>query len=153
MPYNVEIKEVEPQRMASIRASTRPEEIGTTLEEILPAVWMHLRSHGIRPAGPPFTRYCDVGEERVGLEAGFPITDPLEGDERVVVGELPGGRVAVTWHVGPFDRLREAYQALDAWLRHEGCEPAGPPWEVYWTDPEEEPDPDRLTTEIILPIS
>ncbi|MBD3334216.1 MAG: AraC family transcriptional regulator [Candidatus Eisenbacteria bacterium] len=153
MAYKIEIKTIETQAMVSIRATTRPEDIGATLETILPEVWRHLQDLGMDPAGPPFTRYCEFEQDRVGLEAGFPVTTPLGSEGRIADGHLPGGKVAVTWHVGPFHRLREAYTALEAWLREERIDPTGPPWEVYWTDPGTEPDPDKLRTEIFLPIA
>jgi effector-binding domain-containing protein len=42
--------------------------------------------------------------------------------------------------------------ALEAWIAEQGRRPAGAPWEVYWSDPREEPDSARWRTEIVWPI-
>jgi effector-binding domain-containing protein len=34
-----------------------------------------------------------------------------------------------------------------------GHEPAGPMWEVYWTDPSAEPNPSTWRTEILIPVT
>ena len=33
-----------------------------------------------------------------------------------------------------------------------GVQPLGPMWEIYWSDPEAEPDPATWRTEILVPI-
>ncbi|MBU1700759.1 MAG: GyrI-like domain-containing protein [Candidatus Eisenbacteria bacterium] len=152
MSYEIEIQNHAPQKVVSIRAITRPEEIGPTLQEILPEVWRYLQKQGVNPAGPPFTWYREFDRDRVGLEAGFPVESPVKEEGRINLGELPGGKVAVTWHVGSVNRLRDAYTALEQWLKSEGQSPAEAPWEVYWSDPSGIPDPEGLKTEIILPI-
>ena len=65
---------------------------------------------------------------------------------------LPGGWVAVTWHVGPYEGLPHAHHAIIDWLADTGHEAAGAPWEVYWTDPSEVPDPAAWRTEVFHPI-
>jgi effector-binding domain-containing protein len=58
----------------------------------------------------------------------------------------------VTWHVGPYDTIGEAHEFLDGWIHGQGMDHVGAPWEVYWTDPEEEPDSSKWRTEIGYPI-
>jgi effector-binding domain-containing protein len=48
--------------------------------------------------------------------------------------------------------MNNAHAALMTWLEENGKAQAGPIWEVYWTDPGQEPDPSRWKTELILPI-
>ena len=77
----------------------------------------------------------------MGVEVGA----PFEGSDGVLCSELPGGLVATTMHLGPYDRLGEAHDALHRWCRENGHALAGPSWEVYghWDD-----DPERLRTDI-----
>ncbi len=152
MSYTVDVKETPAQPFAAIRASTTPAELSSTLGQILPEVWAHLERLGVQPAGPPVTRYLEHSAERVQIEAGFPVPTPVAADGRIIAGELGGGRVAVVMHVGPYDKLPEAYQALEAWLREQGHVAAGPPWEIYWTDPSAVPDPADWKTEVLWPI-
>lgn len=152
MAYDIEVKAVEARLVASIRVTTTPDAIGGVLGELLPEVWSSLAGRGVTPVGPPFARYYEYGADRVDLEAGLPLSEAVAAEGRIVAGELPAGRVAATWHVGPYDRLREAYLAIEAWLAAHGETAAGARWEIYWTDPGQEPDPARWRTEVLQPI-
>lgn len=152
MGYQVEIKQVGPQPTVSIHTSVRAPERSTTLTEVLPQVWHYLRTRGIQPAGPPFVRYHDISAERMDIEAGMPVAEPIEGEGRIQAGELPEGEAAVTWHIGPYDTITEAFQAIEAWARDHGREVAGAPWEVYWTDPGQVPNPAEWKTEVLWPV-
>ena len=55
-------------------------------------------------------------------------------------------------HVGPYEKLGEAYAAMENYLKENGLESAGPPMEIYWSDPQEEKDTSKLQTELIWPI-
>jgi hypothetical protein len=37
--------------------------------------------------------------------------------------------------------MRPAYDAVEAWIIDQGGQPEGPGWEIYYSDPNEEPDP------------
>ncbi len=65
---------------------------------------------------------------------------------------LPGGPAAVLTYIGPYDEMEAAYAALAEWVARSGGEPTGDPWEVYFSDPAQEPDPRRWRTEIVMPF-
>lgn len=65
--------------------------------EILPEVWKHVVDAGVQPAGPPFIRSLE--------ETGSRCT------------KVPGGKAAVTGHVGPYEKLPDAYEAFDKWSK------------------------------------
>ena len=152
MAYEMEVKEIDRQPAVGIRVTTTQTEIGSTLGQLYPELWSYLEGKGIHPAGPPFARYHDCQPDRIDLEAGFPVSTAITGDERIVATELPGGQVVSTMHVGPYDTLSQAFEALETWFKEQGREMGGAPWEVYWTDPGEEPDPARWRTEVVWPI-
>jgi effector-binding domain-containing protein len=76
----------------------------------------------------------------------------LPGEGRIISGTLPGGPVATTVHLGPYDKLPDAHDALHIWLEEHHKHSAGPQWELYWTDPGLEPDPNKWKTELMWPI-
>ncbi|MDQ4028126.1 MAG: GyrI-like domain-containing protein [Actinomycetota bacterium] len=152
MAYEMEVKDLPVQPAVSIRTTTTADGLREFFDDALPAVWGHLDGAGIAPAGPPFALFHEYEPEKVDLETGFPVSERIEAGGRVQPTELPGGRAVVTWHVGPYDGLADAHNAVRAYIEDEGLEPAGPSWEVYWTDPGEEPDPSKWRTEIIWPI-
>jgi len=152
MVYEIEVKDVESQPMVSIRTQCHAAEIGATLNEILPEVWAYLRKNDVNPAGPPFTRYHGFDDNKVDIESGMPVVRSLPGEGRISSGELPAGTVASTMHVGPYEKLPEAHDALHVWMREQKRESAGPQWEFYWTDPGMEPNPSKRKTELLWPI-
>ncbi len=153
MAFKVELRPARPQPVLSIRVKTRPERIAATLAEILPEVFGYLKELGVPSAGRPFTRYHHFSAEEVDLEGGLPVSKPVAGRGRIAAGELPGGLLAASWHVGPYDGLAAAHQALRVWLDGQGRQAAGPSWEVYWTDPAEVPNPAEWKTEVICPVA
>jgi AraC family transcriptional regulator len=103
-------------------------------------------------AGPPFSRYHAFGESEVDVEAGFPVAKPITEKGRIKNGELPAGKVVQGWHVGSYEKLSEAHEALRAHLAAKGLKARGGPWEVYWTDPGMVPDPAKWRTQLFAPI-
>ncbi len=59
--------------------------------------------------------------------------------------------VARTMHKGSFDQVGAVYSALVEWIMEKGYEIAGPPEEVYLTDPAYTPA-EALLTEARFPI-
>jgi effector-binding domain-containing protein len=152
MSYEFAIRKVSPQPTMSIRGQTTLAGLRGTIEEYVSEVWRHVQRLGGKPTGPPFTRYHAVDGQRIDLEAGFPVRSALAAEDRVRPRELPGGEVAVTTHVGPYEGLVTAGEALAGWIRAQGREAAGPNWEVYLAAPGDEPDPARWRTEIVKPL-
>jgi effector-binding domain-containing protein len=154
MGYEFETEQVEPQPIAAIRATTTPSELGRQFEKWLPAVRRFLEERGLRVAGPSIARYHDYREDFVDVEAGYVIEAPgkPEKEDAISTGELPGGTVAVTWHVGPYDTISGAFDALHDWIHRQGKEEGAGPWEIYWTGPGDESDSSKWRTEIRWPV-
>lgn len=152
MSYEFEIRKVSPQPTMSVRERTTPAALQGAIGEYVSEVWRYLQREGGRPAGPPFTRYHAADGHGIDLEAGFPVRAASPGEGRVRARELPGGEVAVTTHVGRYEGLVTAGEALAAWVRAQGREAAGPNWEVYVTGPGDDADPARWRTEIVKPL-
>ncbi len=53
-------------------------------------------------------------------------------------------------HVGPYEDLHLAHRAAEKWLPENGLQSSGPAWEVYVTDPGDEPDPGKWRTEVVI---
>jgi effector-binding domain-containing protein len=131
----VELEQLSPQPVLSIRATIPVARLGDTMGERIQVLSQFLRAHGAQPAGPPFVRYHTFGDVETDMEFGVPVTEPIAGDGPVVDSELPGGAAVTTWHAGAHDRLGEAYGRIETWRTQHRREPAGPGWEVYhWID-------------------
>jgi effector-binding domain-containing protein len=53
---------------------------------------------------------------------------------------------------GPYTGLSGAYRSLYEWIVEHGLEVAGDPREIYYTDPDEVPDPAGYVTGIVWPV-
>jgi AraC family transcriptional regulator len=155
MAYSMTKKQIPAQPVLVVQRRIKPSEVAATLTDVLGRVFMQAQQHGIALAGQPFTRYLEWGPGLWTIEAGMPVTAhvaaPSEGDVRPET--LPGGWVAATTHAGSYDKLTEAHGAVQQWIASEGLMAAGPPWEVYTTDPGDYPDPKDWKTEIFWPIA
>jgi effector-binding domain-containing protein len=139
------------QRTLVVTATLSVPEIGPWLGKAYGEIAGVLAGQGSEPAGPPFARYHPLGDGRHEVEAGFCVANAVEPASAVRSSVLPGGPVAVTTHIGSYDVMEPAYAALASWVSDRGGEPTGDPWEIYHSDPEQQPDPSTWRTEIVQP--
>lgn len=151
-PTACKVEVIESQACVTMRATVAPKDISKTLATILPEVGQYLSKVSATMAGPPFTRYHVLGAEKLEIEAGMPVRTAVVGEGNVLACELPGGRTAITWHVGGYNELQKSHKRLEEWMKAEGLEARGGPWEIYWTDPGLEPDPAKWRTQILWPV-
>ena len=153
MTVTVSRKQLTPCPALVIRRQTSAADIAKTLSEILPRVFQHAVKQGIAFAGPPFTRYVEMGIGLLTVEAGMSIAAPSTDEGDILSVELPGGPVASAIHMGPYDQLPRTHAEVERWIAETGARRAGAPWEVYITDPGDVPDPKDWQTEVIYPLS
>jgi effector-binding domain-containing protein len=152
MAYEIELKDLEERLVATVRVTTTPDRIGEAFREVMPEISAKLAVAAVQPPNPMFALYHSYGNEEVDMEIGLPLPAPIPTEGRVVGRELAATRAAVTWHHGSYDTIGEAFRAVEAWIEKEGLERNGPPFEVYWTGPEDDPDPAKWRTEVGYPI-
>lgn len=113
---------------------------------------------GLVPAGMPSGVYLTDpagGEETARWE----LRAPLAGDLRDAPVDASGcgikhvaaQLVASAMYRGPYERIAPAYAEIAAWVRTHGYAVAGPPEELYCSEPTTSPD-DTLT-EIRFPVA
>ncbi|GAA2092545.1 hypothetical protein GCM10009841_01560 [Microlunatus panaciterrae] len=146
MSYEVQIVDEPGRHLAVTRYSARPEEMGRLVGQAFGTVMAYLSSKGINPSGPAVSYYTMVGDH-FDVTSGFLVDAPIEGDRTVVPLQLPAGPVATTTHIGPYQDLGKAYEALQESARQRGLlvDTAGPMWEEYWSGPETAPEQTRTT--------
>ena len=141
-----EIRSIAAQRAAVERAQTDADGIAGVVDRTFPALFARLAEQGAAPAGPPYIRYLRH-DEVFDLELGVPVPDGT-AVVRELRGGLPAGRTAILRYMGHFSGLRAACDGLMEWVAEHGEEAAGPMWEVYVTNPREEPDSSKWITDI-----
>ena len=138
----VDLLQLEPQPVLSIRRTIQVAELGNVMGESIPALLAYLKQWGAQPTGPVFVRYHTFGEIETDLEIGAPVAEQVAGQGTIAAGSLPGGPAIATWHVGPHNELRTAYARINAWPNEHGRETGSAAWEeYYWIDPREQIDP------------
>jgi AraC family transcriptional regulator len=134
---------------AIIRARVARSEVGAAISAAIAELFAHIGRIGSHPVGPPFARFYSVDPE-FDFEVGLPVPEPIARRDRIAPSALPGGEVAVAEHRGA--DTSAAYGELRTWIEANGREAAGMPWEVYYSDPHEVPDPDDWRIEVVWPI-
>lgn len=152
MTHDIEQVVLPPVQALGIRAtvpmSALPRFFGEAFHELAAAA----TSEGRSMAGPPFARYHSVATETIDVEAVMPIRGATGTTGRVHPVDLAGGPAIQVHHVGPYDGIKPAYEAIARWMAEHRRAPAEPPREVYLTDPQAVPDPNRWETLVIQPL-
>lgn len=127
--------------------------IGVFLEKYFPALFTYAMKNGGTPAGPPYAIYYNWNPEgMILMEAGIPLAEPIEGKNEIMAIETPGGKVVKAIHYGPYDESFIVHEALNQYIMVLKMEYNGAPWEVYVTNPCEEPDSSKWETIVCYPI-
>lgn len=106
----------------------------------------------LMPTGNFFSMYLnapgEVKEEELRWRLGFPILTELAVTAPLQKGECPGGKIAVYLHIGPYEKLGEAYTKMFAAIEAQGLNVVGPPIEKYLDQNPQAVKPEELRTEI-----
>jgi effector-binding domain-containing protein len=149
MPVSVNIQTVRPRKLAAVRREVAPGAIGSAWGPALGKVWEFIRSQsGLRTDGHNVFLYHHPKEPGAPMlcEFGVEVTRTFETAGEVYATETPGGEAVVAVYRGPYNQMREAYQAIEKWMAANGRVSAGHSWEIY-RDPS--PDPAETETTIV----
>lgn len=155
MNYAVHVKHVPPQVVVSQRRHTSLAELGGAMHETIAEIVASVDPPDAM-RGAPFAVYYNepFKPEDVEVEMGVPVAPDTKvlPRARVERRELIGGPVAYTIHVGPYETIGKAYEALFAWIEKHGHHRIGPPRETYLVGPGKGISPSMYRTEIEVPI-
>ncbi len=151
MSYQCELINRPAQPMLAIRTRSAVQNLSAVLGQAYDAVMQQASQQGAQPAGAPFVAYYNMDMQDLDIAAGFPFAQKLAGQGKVQAGEIPGGPAATCLHVGPYDQVGGAYEALQKWLQANGRETTGIAYEFYLNDPQVTP-PAQLQTQVVFPL-
>lgn len=130
------------------------QEIGSALEGAFGQLTEIIARAGIRTRGQPRAHFHYRDGEHVGFEIGFPIEpDDVNTARQLGLGAGPAdpGHALVHIHRGPYEKLHEAYHAMEQNLVERGLKGRGDLWELYLNDPDE-CSASELLTQIVWPV-
>ena len=148
MPVLVNVETVEPRQLAAVRREVVEGEVGSAWGPAVGKVWDFIRGqpglwtegHNIflyhHPKEPGAPILCDFGVE---------VRRTFETTGEVYATATPGGEAAVAVNRGPYNRMNEAYIAIQEWMAANRRESAGHSWEIYG-----DPTPDPADTETTI---
>lgn len=149
MGHEVHVGRREATLVVSKRFPVRVSEIGGALGRSFGEVYGHLGAAGAETDGPPFVIYHGMpeGDEPFDVEVCAPVARAVEVPGGWTLQELPAGRFATLMHVGPYDTIGRTYEALSTWIGAHDLVAAGPPREVYLSEPSAPPAETRTIIE------
>jgi effector-binding domain-containing protein len=152
MDYPIATQHVELQPIVSIRDRCKQDTLPGFLKTAIPELLGRLRLLGVNPAGPPFVIYHAFGADGIDAEVAVPTAKLVAAVGRVESRVMPPMTVARTVHMGPYEKLGDAYTALWGWIRGHGLETDGPVQERYLNGPGDRVAPSEYQTEIEMPV-
>lgn len=113
------------------------------------ALFPALQAAGITPTGPAFGLHTRMPSHTVDIEAGIPVTAAAtQLPEGLVNSVQPGGLVAATSYIGPYEGLGQAWSDFLEAVAAAGHTPKLPLWESYVTMPTPDADPSTIRTDL-----
>ncbi len=145
--YHVIVMDTPPQRVFGIRKKISIAEIHGLFQEL----YEEISKRELKRAGAAQLLYLgeEFSYENMEVEAQVQVSGEHE-DVQVIPAQL----CVATTHVGPYDSVKYAYDAICAWLaEHTEYKVSGPAIERYIKDESAVKDPDELETGILFPVT
>ncbi|GAB1422570.1 GyrI-like domain-containing protein [Anaerolineales bacterium] len=152
------------QNYVGIRTKMKISEMGSgIIPQLLDEVWVWLEKQGEQASGASLMRYYVINMEgQLDVELGWFVDKPLKGEGRIQARTLPAGRYASLIYTGAGNGVK-ANGALIEWAKQQSMEwdrwddEAGDAfrarYEVYLTEPDDEPDPAKWETEVCIKLA
>lgn len=144
--YSVIVMPTPPQKVFSVRKTIAVSETHELFEEL----YQQMKERGLTRGG--VTQLVFLGEEfsyeSMDVEAQVQVMGEGAG-----VKEIPAQLCVATTHVGPYQTVRYAYEAIRAYLaEHPEYQVCGPGVERYLKDENQASTPEELETGILFPV-
>ncbi|MFJ4104437.1 MerR family transcriptional regulator [Amycolatopsis japonica] len=142
-----------PQQIARLSIRTPLNGLAELIGPAYTRLFAALDAQGIRPSGPPGTRYLAADPDELTVELFVPVDGPVRDDGDIGAAELPGGLLVATIHEGRYEDVETAYRSLGRWIAERDRVPAGPAEELYLVAPGPSVAPEAYRTEIAWPVA
>lgn len=148
MNYNIEIKDIEPIRVAVMGYKG----LVTKASKVFPNVFKAIKG---KTNGAPFFCYYSINPEtKIGeMELCVPTAETPVGDG-ITVKDMPRIKAVCVTHVGPYETMYYAYEAIDRYALEKNLTLQPPFREVFIKGPGMliKGNPNKYITEILFPL-
>ncbi|NLJ07879.1 MAG: hypothetical protein GX437_09440 [Sphingobacteriales bacterium] len=162
LPETPEVSVIEqplmPQKYIGIKKTIgfNPSEIHAFMAESYQAIMTFIQKNNIQCTGPLASFYFSYDENMKTMEAMPAVPVPLETNVRLPDGmqyhDIAPGNSVMVIHIGAYEGLASAWNALEKYIKDKNLEVNGAPFEVYLTDPNVDKDTAHWQTQVVFPI-
>lgn len=149
MDYQIELKEIAPITVISVRFRGKYSDIGSYFGVL------YKQAKG-RAAEAPFNCYYDDEyREEADIELCVPLKGRVPGGNGTIVKEMPRIKALCVTHTGGYDTLNLAYKAVLDYAEAKGFTCELPSREIYYKGPGMifKGNPAKYVTEIVIPVA
>ena len=147
MTYQIITEPAASELIAAVHARVPRTGIARAWKPALDQVWAFFKTNGDLRPGFNFFLYHHPAhrDDPMDIDFGVQVPHPFDPAGNVRCIETPSGEVAKTVHIGPYDRLSDAHDAIHAWCAANNRKIGKASWEIYghWNN-----DPALLETTI-----
>lgn len=131
--HRVTLAQASPRHIAAVRARIPASRVAAEFRRSLDQVYAAGRRGAARLDGQNIFVYRDApgAPGFLDVEFGVGVEAPFADIGDVVCSATPGGKVAMTTHVGDYATLGAAHSAIVNWCRAHAVSLAGTRWEIY----------------------
>lgn len=147
MSYQVEIREIEPVRVAYMTRKG----LVTEASALFPAVFQSVDG---KINNIPFFIYHEMDAQT--MQGVVDVCEPTAEEPNnpaVKTKVVPGIRALVTRHTGPYNTVYMAYQAINQYAAANSYKIAGPSREIFEKGPNMEENPANFVTVVAVPLA
>lgn len=137
---------------AGIKKNVKWENIGVEMGNMYQQISAFIQQNNLTIADMPLAIYHSMNEDNMEIECGIPVTEPFESKAGINCGKRAAGKYAYAIHVGSYETLEQTHTTIQKWISDHGFTISGGPVEVYLTDPQSEPNPEKWVTNIYYPL-
>lgn len=148
MNYTIEIRDIEPIRVAFMRYSG----IVTEANKVFPNVFKSIRG---KTNGAPFFCYYQMNPETKFGELDLCVpTVETPAENGIEIKKMPRIKAVCVTHIGSYETMQGAYAEIDKYAAEHGLQLQPPFREVFIKGPGMlmKGNPDKYITEILFPI-
>ena len=100
-----------------MRAVNLVEKLPDFFGTVFSSVMAYMQKLGKVLSDMPFSAYTNLYMSALDVEAGFPVSRALPRKEKINASIIPGGKYISTLHIGNYDSIQPAYDALTEWAK------------------------------------
>ncbi|MBC6445923.1 GyrI-like domain-containing protein [Actinokineospora xionganensis] len=154
MSYAVNFKEVEPSTVLCSRMSVPADRVPEAVRSAVVDLAGRAYDIDLSTCGAPDVTYFNGFQpgRTVEIETSLPVIEKPGRHDSDILTRRPGGLVAHVFHKGPYDDIRDAYDALLIRVHDAGYDLAGHPTETYLIGPWDTAGTEDYLTEISVPV-